>query len=68
MNKLNFPKQPVLVTLVVEFQALVASVPVPGKFVHVAWAQNELAGYCGRLATKQGTYVFLEDIEQGILD
>ena len=50
LNRLNVPKKPAFVTLVVEIRALVAILPVPVKFVHVARAQNELADYMGRLA------------------
>ena len=68
LNRLNVPKKPVFVTLVVEIQALLATLPVSDKFVHVARDQNELADYMGHLAEQQGHDVGLEDLEHAMID
>ena len=68
LNRLNVSKKPVFVTLVAEIQALLATLPVSVKFVHVAWAQNELADYMGRLAEQQGCDLGLEDLEHAVID
>ena len=54
--------------LVVEIRALLATLPVSVRFVHVARAQNELADYMGRLAEQRGHDVGLEDLEQAVID
>ena len=68
LNRLNVPKKPVFVMLVAEIRALLATLPVSVKFVHVARAQNELADYMGRLAEQQGHDVGLEDLEHAVID
>ena len=68
LNRLNVPKKPVFVMLVAEIQALLATLPVSVKFVHVARAQNELADYMGRLAEQRGHDVGLEDLEHAMID
>ena len=50
LNRLNVPKKLVFVMLVMEIRALLATLPISVKFVHVAHAQNELADYMGHLA------------------
>ena len=68
LNRLNVPKKPVFVMLVVEIRALLATLPVSVKFVHVARAQNNLADYMGRLAEQQGHDIGLEDLEHAVID
>ena len=40
LNRLNVPKKPVFVTLVAEIRALLATLPVSVKFVHMARAKT----------------------------
>lgn len=47
INKMNMPEIPAFVMLVVETLAYVLSLLVLVKFVHIAWAQNELADHVG---------------------
>ena len=68
LNRLNVPKKPVFVTLIVKTRALLATLTVSVKFVHVARAQNKLADYMGCLAEQQEHDVGLEDLEHAMID